>query len=192
MEKPFRFIHIPKTGGTSVRKWLRKNEIPCLTSKGHHHAVFFEGEYSFKFCVVRNPYSRLVSFYNFTKIRNNIENHSFEMFVKKNLTKHLDLYPHSLAQTSHILQTMCICRPISENFYKQSIDNCFDWNVCLVDKVFKLENIEELKNFFKTERNFPHEKRSTYDEFMSYYTTDLKELVYNHFKKDFEILEYRK
>src|SRR6056300_1249992 len=60
------FVHIPKTGGTSIRNWLSTQGD---TWRGEKHgnakellAKFPTAKY---FVVCRNPYARLVSWYNF-------------------------------------------------------------------------------------------------------------------------------
>jgi hypothetical protein len=74
------FVHIPKAGGTSVEEWLRQtftvsfhnsrvgHGLPCVPQ--HFHAelltyLFDPGFIDFSFAVVRNPYWRLLSEYNY-------------------------------------------------------------------------------------------------------------------------------
>ena len=60
------FVHIPKTGGTSVESVLRKDK-----SKGSDHHLLLnyskkkEFNHYFKFTVVRNTYERVWSLYNY-------------------------------------------------------------------------------------------------------------------------------
>jgi len=80
-EKKFIFIHIYKTGGTSLVDVLSKFSHPTITRKNtnghataidlkwllelsHNHTTFDDYH---KFCVVRNPYSWHVSLYNWIK-----------------------------------------------------------------------------------------------------------------------------
>jgi len=188
--KPIRFIHIEKSGGSSVAKYLVDNNIDFLMGKNakkvkkHAHARYFENEDSIKFCVVRNPYTRLVSFYNYTA--KGLFNCTFEEFVKTKLFNF---------EKSQSPQVMKIYKPLSENWNAatmRELENNFDWNNCLVDKIFKLENIDELKDFLKINAEFPKINSATSDDHMSYYTDELKEIVADHFRKDFEILGYKK
>jgi hypothetical protein len=105
--KSFRFIHIPKTGGTSLCKYLSENNVvffygqePKRVGK-HRYASEWINEDSFKFTIVRNPYHRIVSFYNFTITE--IWRPTFEEFVKNKLMNN-DLKVHS----PWILQTRWI------------------------------------------------------------------------------------
>ena len=183
-----RFIHIEKCGGTSVSQFLRDNNVEFLLGKNskrnkqHSPASVFEHEKSFKFTIVRNPYERLVSFFHYEK---NI-NCTWEIFVREKLDYH-HLTP----------QVMKIYKQFNESRFTESQtirerEQMFDWNTCLVDKIFKLEDLQELKDFFQISSDVPHLNKCLYDRSISYYTTDLQEIVYNYYKKDFELLGYEK
>jgi chondroitin 4-sulfotransferase 11 len=74
------FIHIPKTAGTSIKKYLssfrskedyQSPEDP-LENFGHNKLSYYEFKYKniedfYKFCFIRNPYDRMVSLYKYTK-----------------------------------------------------------------------------------------------------------------------------
>ena len=70
------FIHIPKNAGTFITHYLKQidENIRDIYSKGFGHQTYrdienldiFEDikDYTF-FCVIRNPYDNILSFYNF-------------------------------------------------------------------------------------------------------------------------------
>lgn len=71
----FIFLHMPKTGGTSVRTALRNIDMKAthrecfLHSDVKYSKAFIERagerwEDYFKFTIIRNPFARMVSFYN--------------------------------------------------------------------------------------------------------------------------------
>lgn len=78
--KKFIFIHIPKTGGTSIEAVLADHGI-VLQGAGNFHSIYFKhidakqlrvmmgAEYDnyFKFSIVRNPWDWLVSMYEFCR-----------------------------------------------------------------------------------------------------------------------------
>lgn len=63
------FIHIPKTGGNTITNWMRDN-FEIEVSKRKQHANYTEaqerfGNLGWTFCVVRNPWDYMVSWYTF-------------------------------------------------------------------------------------------------------------------------------
>jgi hypothetical protein len=58
---PYLFIHIPKTGGSSIRKAL-----PSLPQMQHNKAKYQLPLPSFSFAFVRNPWDRILSYYCMT------------------------------------------------------------------------------------------------------------------------------
>ena len=173
--KPVRFIHIKKNGGTSAYKFLRKNNIDLLIglsnnflSTQHYTAKKFFKEDSFKICIIRNPYTRLVSFYNWVK-RNQKYTFTFDNFVKQKYNK-------GRAQGAWNLQC---------DYILGDADNM------LIDKIFRFETMEnDLREYFQISAKFPHLNKSTYDNHLNYYTQKTKQIVKEHFAKDFEMLGY--
>jgi hypothetical protein len=83
-QKTILFIHVPKAGGTSVGRWLAAHspesfhvgngvlpEFPCVAQHFHGEVfdkLFAEDFFEYRFCIVRNPYARIVSEYNYRLI----------------------------------------------------------------------------------------------------------------------------
>lgn len=74
------FVHIPKTAGESIKRWLSDNSInfnsdPELLHKSLDEIKNFYVEkdgkinYRFSFTVVRNTYDRMISLYEWTKYK---------------------------------------------------------------------------------------------------------------------------
>ena len=77
-EKQFLFIHIPRTGGTCIEKWLSKegaisffssNKSCAFSVSPQHfvmrdlHLILGESTWSYAFSIIRNPYRRIESEY---------------------------------------------------------------------------------------------------------------------------------
>ena len=63
------FVHVPKTGGSCIRKMMRSMDPECHECKGHHSILDedYANRFSdyYKFAVVRNSYKLCSSFYRF-------------------------------------------------------------------------------------------------------------------------------
>ena len=89
----FMFYHIPKTAGTSLHTVLKTYAVgphvnePHLTRVRSHVGVEptwdkYKGSEYFSFAIVRNPYDRMFSLYNFLKRRRVIKE-TLEEFINK-------------------------------------------------------------------------------------------------------------
>lgn len=173
-----RFIHIPKNAGTSVISWLETNKLNFICGNGskrvglHKYASHYKNESFEKFCVVRNPYSRIVSYFNFLTLGENW-NLTFEQFV--------------------VGKYKSIKTKIGDPWDLQ-INWIIEDNIKIVDKILKFENIEEeIQEYFSCFEPFPQLNISTFDVYENYFTDiRLKKLIYEHFEKDFNILGYKK
>ena len=140
------FIHIPKTGGTSVEtkfNVIRKNELyeekikevdGILFAKQHWLPYLIEKEFPEKFkqykkfCIVRNPYTRVISEYFYQYPSQRV---SFNNFVLKQLnTNERDHYlPQHLyfenIEYDYVLRT----ETLNEDFKKMSKDFPFDGEI---------------------------------------------------------------
>lgn len=186
----FIFIHIPKTSGNSLSLFLKdfianvviqresnmgKNQgisIICeKTNKDikHHPIKHYKQHYGekindyFKFTIVRNPYDRILSFYFWDKGKNGkvFRKNEFINFVKNN-----DSFQH---------------RYIDNTFHIVHFEN-------LIDELKDIECLKELVDF----NNYPtlnasHNSKINYNDV---FDKELKDLVFNKYKKDFELFGY--
>ena len=93
----FMFYHIPKTAGTSMYSVFKQYGVSAHVNEFHwtrvrsHTAVEhtwdkYKGNEYFSFAIVRNPYDRMFSLYNFLKRRRVIKE-TLEEFIKNIGTK---------------------------------------------------------------------------------------------------------
>ena len=119
----------------------------------------------FKFCVVRNPFDKMVSLYFYKKAN---EKMSFKEFCKKRNCRNIERYK---------INNKLVC-----DFYIRYENLNED-----IEKVCKILNIEydekligSYKSEFREERNY----RKFYDE-------ETKEIVYEKHKEEFEFFGYK-
>lgn len=120
-----RFIHIPKTGGTSIVSWAEKNKLPwgrkdslvvndkCATNDGKWHcpSQFWNPGFDY-FCVVRDPVDRMVSEANYENIvlkgqgkSKRITSQNVNAFLQSEMRKHFNTFrekAHYLPQSRYV------------------------------------------------------------------------------------------
>lgn len=188
------FIHIPKNAGTSMVYLLEKNFYGRKDFDIDTHSTFdlFKKKYldlcknKISFCLIRNPFCRFVSIYrffnrevklrkwfgsDFLKVMEKID--SFEKFIEnfefpKEAWGENDLYTN-------------------QNVWANN-----------VDYVFKIEEQNNLKNFFRdnnifgelplmNNRSAPSWQNKLYRD---YYNHNTKNIIQKKFKADLEMYKY--
>lgn len=188
----FKFIHIPKTGGSSIEVVFDLQHkdnlfVPSFTDEiqgvkfapqhfTHSLINYFKPECKdyFSFTIVRNPYSKLISEYFY--INKNFENNPINNFSEDHFNEWFDT-----------------------SLTKFDIDHKLPQSTFLdipVDMVLKLENIEEdwkeLNKKLGTDYKLIHDNKSSInkDNIVGSLNRDTKQKIYNIFKNDFEKLNY--
>lgn len=181
------FVHVPKAAGVSVNKAIYGKPLGHFYAKDIRDICPKMFNNTFKFSVVRHPIDRLYSAYNFS-IRGgtstmgmmnpdyyikNPDFKSFEMFVNNWLSK------KELTKIDHVFRPQYLY--------------LFDANEnLLVDKIYKLENIEKHLDEISMNIGKPfklsHHNRS--EKGLLKITDELKSLIFNLYQKDFELLDY--
>lgn len=188
----FVFVHIPKTAGNSIKS--------ALSLKGDNHRTLSSivdekniniQEY-FTFTFVRNPYSRLVSAYNFIKnggyngnnkwdieVRDAyIKNLSFKDFVLENCydKKNQIKRNHFIGAVHFLPQTYFIDTKINFIGKVENLQKDFDIvcdRVGIPHSTLKHKNIGEKANY------------------LDYYNNELIEIVQSLYHNDFQQFNYK-
>ena len=180
--RPLIFVHIPKTGGSSITKYFR-----C--EREHHPASYYKENYSVKFkeylvfACVRNPWARMVSAYFYQKAKGstqeskewfNYRNQSFDSYIRNEYDKHLK-------NESNI-------KPAS---YWISEDNKI-----IVDYICNLhtlnQDFEFIKKVVNRKDDLVHINKSEHGDYKIYYSdSETLELVEKIFKDDIEYFKFK-
>jgi len=125
----------------------------------------------FKFCAVRNPYDKMVSLYHMLKSRYPEQyNISFDDFVRKN-----DCY----------------------NFARYTLENCKSCIDFYIRFEFLQEDLEKVCKQLNIEYDlsklpeFKSDYRKDNDDYKQYYNEELKKIVYDRHKEEFELFGYK-
>lgn len=207
----FIFFHVPKAAGTSIIKgfkenlnddvivneddpklveWLRTTEIvwPNHIPPSYLYAYLDSKEIFnnyFKFAFVRHPYSLLISMYHYAKQRET------KIYKASNL-----VVP---SFTQNILDSDSFSSWIkSRNFGSPQFDFLRNEHGLMVDFIGKTENLQSDIDHICHVTNIPtkiqigHDNKSTHNSWDQHINSELADIIYSYFQKDFEYFNYKK
>jgi chondroitin 4-sulfotransferase 11 len=206
--KPYIFIHIPKTAGASIIDTLSKFEYSVIkndrTADSNYHSTIYDLDKNIniknfiKFSVVRNPYDRVISWYNF---RIKCLRHDLKQHQKNNFRKGLVLSENY----ADLKQEYDISKNFDNwllTYYNQKWDNTwfslehnqYDWIGNHMNYIIRFENLEsDLKKYIEPFNDLELSKvnitlnRKSYRDF---YSSKSKTLVTKIYEKDLDIFKY--
>jgi hypothetical protein len=186
------FVHIPKTGGTSISSLLPNNSIGHKkVSELIENKVFSKEDLSkiFKFCVIRNPLERIVSYYDYS-IKTDGSFHE-EKYSWKRLNRIVSEYPTFKEFAKNIKEVekkyLVDIAPFSDYFL-------VDGKV-MVDKIIEIRDLDsEFKEISRRYKlpGLPHLNKSIKRGYWkTRYDTETLDIIYNYYKKDFDFSDYQ-
>ena len=182
------FVHIPRTGGTSVSKALFGNLSGSHISIAEYRSIFDNGEFEdyFKFSFVRNPWDRLVSTYQYLRAGGAQVNHDLKMQSKIQPYEDFGdfvrswLLPSALEDGIHFLP-------------QQTFISLDDENVPL-DYIAHFETLHDdfyyIAGKLGLSASLPHLNASKRTQYKDYYDQETIEIVAELYRKDIELLGY--
>lgn len=192
--KPFIFIHIAKSGGSSITKTLanyigtdrekyRNGTSKFIRATGIQYILPNSSDY-FIFSVIRNPFSRVVSFYHYKQqIRRPPHNLSLDItFDQWIANKGYCEIPHMHTQ---------LCRKIgfsNKNSVRLEIHP-------IINFIGRLESIDKdwltICDRLQIE-NCPlfHDKKSEHKSYQEYYNDKTRSVIKNYFAVDLKLFNY--
>lgn len=183
------FIHIPKTGGTSItERYIQKYDMIKMKKLGtsnHPYIIFndtnrvtktewhFTYDRAFMqfpnfeyFTVIRNPLDRWISVYKHFYMRNIIKE-GIEQWTEKTINKLPSVYFEDGHDVFNVYQSHKFIHP-QWMYYREP-----EVKVFTINSVWKYANLQP-----------QHIKRGV--EIRKFDRNIIKEMIYNYYKKDFE------
>jgi len=175
------FVHIPKTGGTSIIKALDMKRTTHKTAK-ELKEEYDEWDDFFSFSIVRNPWDRMVSIYFHFKRVNE----------KPIIKKKVDI-PSTFSDFIYEFNEKKI--KFNTILYQQQADWIYDDNQnLLVNQIYKFENysdeVEKIFNKLGIKKKLTHERRTIHEHYSTYYAEETINIVKNLFEKDIILFGY--
>ena len=168
------FIHIPKTGGTSILNKIDQTMWKKVVHAGHDPLFILERnnnlENCFSFCVVRNPFRRTFSYYHHFKSVNSIDC-TFLDFLK--ILKRREFYK----------KTQMMVYP--QSFYTYNTNGIIG-----VSKIYRYENFKELEDDLDIKCSVLNKGNYTEQEYFTIYGKQEISIVKDLFSIDFENFQY--
>lgn len=179
------FIHIPKNAGTAITNGLDMTDI------GHHYPNYYKTKYPkewdtfVKFAVIRNPWDRVVSNYEYARLKKSYW-HSSE-----GNSKHFD---YDLLKNLSFKECVSILYTNKTKLRHQGWSNQTDYlkidgKIIEDINLINFENlIEEIKNLTNIEIK-EKVNSSNHQDYKNYYDIDLINKISEVYYEDIELLE---
>ena len=198
-EKKVLFIHIQKTGGSSITEILRSSMPDLKRYMGTHdhaswarNALGNEYDLYYKFAFVRNPWDRLVSWYTMIRQRAEVTNPN----------KLNRLFTYVLNSSSSFEDFVLNCTHTIDDVdgRKSFLYNQYDYvsdesGALIVDFVGRYENYESdlrtaLERMGVFNIDIPHINKSDHLHYSAYYTQRTKDIVSERYERDLKEFGY--
>jgi hypothetical protein len=186
-DRKFIFIHVPKTGGLSIRRFLQASSSDVRdiffwhVPAKHAKKVIHGWESYFRFGFVRNPWEVQVSMYNYILGMGNQHPEWQEVERCSNFRTYIDRYMRNNWENGNLIT--------------QSDMLFDDQDYCLVSLIGRFDTFTE--DFEKACRemgiamaDLPWLNRSEHGEYRSYYDENAKSLVAKIYSRDLDLLKY--
>ena len=182
------FVHIAKTGGTSIVR----NPDYAFVIDGHTSILHYKEKYPELFkeyasmCLVRNPWDRFVSAYEYVRMKNSYYHHDknihpdystiinldFEDVLEGMAAGQLELKGHAWARQFERVQNECGIQEIGH--------------------VFKTEHMntdEKFRQFFPEVNHWNKSDRKSLN-YRDYYSDSSRKKLYEYYTQDVEAFSY--
>jgi hypothetical protein len=191
--KVWTFLHVPKVAGKSVSAYITDHCKNAITLHSNSHATIkdmksLNKNLGLTFALFRNPYSRAVSLYKFL-FKSNIEEITLATVKHFKKEPKLEWHKNFIKEYGYLtFEDFCKNLPYMPLAIEQ-------YHYLPVNKLFKIEDIDtEFVKFIQQILNcttpFYKINSTINDNWVNYYNSTTRDLVYKVYKKDFKLLNY--
>ena len=208
LDKKIIFTHPPKCGGTSIEEMLGflqlRNKYPNIHVFKHGSLEMhtdkvktkgFDSNVFFKFSIIRNPWSRSVSFYNHVRYK------AYYYYYYSNKATHLEI-PMYVKDSRNMTFKEFVFKYYKNDFNSNVVTKPYMFlnDKFSLDYVIRLENLKEdfylIHDKFKIDKDLhiPHlnnsDKYIERVDYKQYYDEETKNFIETLFKWDIETFKY--
>jgi hypothetical protein len=195
------FVHNQKTGGTSIEQYFEqhvpdaKDILPrhCYAVQGIEKLGQAEWRQNYSFGFVRNPWSRLVSWYSMMQeqTERGKKNPLFE-YVRSHSTNFEEFLRNCTQDVTETIKGVAYTKSVTRNQLDYFTDA---QGKVAVNFIGRFEQLEiDFQQVIKASGvpNFPLAKTNTTSkkDYRTFYTDETRQLVADRFKKDIEYFGY--
>lgn len=174
------YIHIPKTGGTSISSVLSKVNGTERVTMHDSIRAFDNADGYFIFTFVRNPFTRLLSAYQHS-LRKKEFNVSFQDFLKLEVSSHIWMMPQYYFVTAGSTETQNVS--FIGKYENLNKDISYVFNKLNINS--KLPHLNSNPIY----KRHPNIKQENY--YKTFYSEEwMKDCVRERYKNDFKIFNY--
>ena len=195
----FIFIHIPRTAGKSVQKFFGKNwhNHKDISRYAQELEPRIYASY-YKFAVVRNPWDRMLSDYNYQKKKDYPDNQRLFTHDERGHHRSFQEWLEAVLSDPFRYDQAKWGAQVSQGIHRWSPQ--VDWismnGKIAVDRVLRMENLQEdfaeLRRILGLpSRALPCRNWKFHWHYSYYYVESTKRLVENYYAKDIESFGYR-
>lgn len=188
------FVHIPKTAGTSIGRWMIENKKNSEHNEWYKHPklsdISKKNKNKFVFSVVRNPWDRMISAYhwlvNLKSPIPNIESTEIQTIVNE-ANKRLDWSTfEKWLNISH--------KFVLWDFWFSPAESQTSWLDGKIDLIIKYENLDQefkqIQDHFNCTYSLPRTLVGNHKNYREYYNDYTKKKVAKLFEKDIDRWKY--
>jgi len=188
------FVHIPKTAGSSVGRWLKDHQGISSYSESYHHPKLEEltNDPKFSFTIVRNPWDRTVSFYHWLK---NIEipnpNSSYTSSEAQTLLNNLNNIS-AWPSFEDWIENIESFKMFTGWWFTPATPQT-EWTNG-VTSILRYENLDEdfkqIQTLFDTSDSLPKLLITDHKHYRDYYNDNTRNIIARLFEKDIDTWKY--